>query len=176
MQPAGLSNIYLPKFGANNEGVVYKVDTTGQETVLHAFTGGSDGGYPYTGVILDPAGNLYGTALTGGAIGLGVVFELDASGQETVLQTFPSGSGCDPYAGVTLDAAGNSFGTTTIGGTANLGTVYEIDAAGRYTLLHSFGGGTDGSYPYSVVTLDSAGNLYGTTSFGGTDNAGTIYR
>jgi len=71
--------------GAANAGVVYKLNTAGHETVLHSFTGGADGGEPYAGVIRDSAGNLYGTTLGGGAMQLGVVYEVDTAGQETVL-------------------------------------------------------------------------------------------
>jgi len=169
-------NLYgtTSKGGANNEGVVYKVDMSGQETVLHTFTGGSDGGYPYAGVILDSAGNLYGTASSGGSTRLGVAFKLDASGQERVLRTFPAGTGCAPFAGVIV-SGGSLYGTTYNGGSANAGTVYKL-SAGQHKVLYSFSGGTDGGYPYTSVVGDAAGNLYGTTFAGGAFNAGTVYK
>ena len=75
------------------EGVVYKVDTTGQETVLYTFTGGADGADPYAGVIRDSAGNLYGTTFEGGTANAGVVYKLDTAGHETVLYNFTGGGG-----------------------------------------------------------------------------------
>ena len=77
--------------GTNNAGVVFKVDTSGHETVLYSFTGGADGSSP-NGVILDSAGNLYGTTTYGGASGAGVVFKVDTSGHETVLYSFTGGA------------------------------------------------------------------------------------
>ncbi len=121
-------------------GVVFKLDPSGQETVLHAFTGGTDGGedfegYFSAGVTLDPSGNLYGTTYFGGPPafcggnyrGCGVVFTLNPSGQETVLHSFTGGAdGGDPFAGVILDSAGNLYGTTYGGGKYNGGVVYEL--------------------------------------------------
>jgi uncharacterized repeat protein (TIGR03803 family) len=98
--------------GAANAGVVYKLAPSGQETVLYSFTGGADGANPYAGVILDSAGNLYGTTMNGGSAKAGVVYEVSPSGQETVLYTFTGGNdGASPYAGVVADRAGNLYGT-----------------------------------------------------------------
>jgi uncharacterized repeat protein (TIGR03803 family) len=165
--PAG--NLYgtTTAGGAQNAGVVYKVHTSGQETVLHTFTGGADGDHPSAGVILDSAGNLYGTTYWGGTANAGVVYDLDASGQETVLRNFTGGAdGGYPTAGVIRDSAGNLYGTTYFGGAGN-GVVYKLDAAGQETVLYSFTGGADGGNPYAGVIRDSAGNLYGTTKNGG---------
>ncbi len=154
--------------GLHGAGVVYRVDPAGQEMVLHGFTGGADGGYPYAGVIADPEGNLYGTTQWGGTPGLGVVYKLDKAGQETVLYNFTGGAdGSKPTTGVILDEAGNLYGTTFWGGTANLGVVYKVDPAGHETVLYNFTGGINGNYPQSGVIRDAAGNLYGTTSVGG---------
>ena len=163
--------------GMGNAGVVYKVDAGGHETALYSFTGGSDGNQSYGGVTRDAAGNIYGTTIGGGASNLGVVYKLDAAGHETVLYSFPSGpDGYAPFAGVTRDAAGNLYGTTLEGGSGNAGTVYKVDASGHETVLYSFMGGDDGSGPSAGVTLDAAGNLYGTTTYGGAGNAGVVYR
>jgi len=162
--------------GIAGVGVVFKLDTMRRETELYSFTGGADGGYPYAGVIRDSAGNLYGTASEGG-VGYGVVYKVDPSGQETTLYAFagaPDGSG--PYAGVVRDPAGNLYGTTDQGGKANMGAVYKLDTSGGETVLYSFTGGADGGSPYAGVILDSAGNLYGTTYYGGTSNAGVVYK
>jgi uncharacterized repeat protein (TIGR03803 family) len=165
--------------GAAGLGMVYKLDANGQETVLHSFTGSPDGSAPLAGVIRDSAGNLYGTTSSGGTSNYGTVFELDASGHETILHSFRSDpDGATPYAGVIRDAAGNLYGTTFPGGFFNSGIVYELDAAGHETVLWTFRGptGDDGSFPYAGVVLDEAGNLYGTTSNGGTFNSlGAVY-
>src|ERR1022692_3439779 len=97
------------------------------------------------------------------------VYELDATGHETVLYSFPGvADGAFPYAGAIGDSAGNLYGTTISGGAWTEGAVYRLDTAGQQKLLHSFGGGADGRYPSAGVIRDSAGNLYGTTSQGGT--------
>jgi uncharacterized repeat protein (TIGR03803 family) len=163
--------------GTANAGVVYKLDPAGHQTVLYRFTGGADGSSPYAGVILDSAGNLYGTTFNGGTDNAGVVYKLDPAGQETVLYSFTNSSdGSHPYAGVILDSAGNLYGATYDGGTGYAGVVYKLDPAGQETVLYSFTNGSDGGHPYGGVILDSAGNLYGTTYLGGTANAGVVYK
>jgi uncharacterized repeat protein (TIGR03803 family) len=144
------------------------------ETVLHTFAGGADGAHPYAGLIIDNAGNLYGTTNGGGAFNYGTVFELDSSGNETVLYSFTGLlDGASPYAGLVLDSAGNLYGTTSGGGAFSRGTAYKLDSSRVETVLHSFNGGTDGAYPSAGLTLDAAGNLYGTANDGGaTGNAG----
>jgi len=164
-------------------GVVYKLDPAGNETVLYAFTGGG-GSQPGTGVIRDAAGNLYGTTTYGGADGQGVVYKILPNGSETVLYTFtgPRALSAPPYSGLTLDAAGNLYGTTTEGGTAgcspfsSCGVVYQVDPSGQYTVLYSFTGGSDGGTPEAPVLLDPSGNLYGTTSAGGTMGGGVVFK
>ena len=167
--------------GFSGSGVVFKLSPTGEETVLYTFTGGTDGGTPNAGVILDSAGNLYGTTYQGGTTGNGVVFKLDPSGQETVLYAFTGGpDGGNPIAGVVLDSAGSLYGTTEYGGSAagryGHGLVYALDRAGHETVLHTFTGPPDGSAPYGSVVLDSAGNLYGTTYSGGKQRAGVVFK
>jgi len=154
------------------EGVVYKLDPAGIETVLHSFTGLSDGGAPKAGVIRDSAGNLYGTT-TGGGQGAGVVYELNPSGRETVLYSFTGAAdGGNPFAAVAIDASGNLYGTAAnggrpAGGGSGEGVLFELNTAGGYTVLYTFSGGAGGGLPLSAVVRDSAGNLYGTTSSGG---------
>jgi uncharacterized repeat protein (TIGR03803 family) len=158
-------------------GTVFKVDKTGKETVLYSFTK-TRGTYPYAGLVVDAAGNLYGTTVKGGASGHGTVFMLDKTGKETVLHSF-SGvpDGAYPYAGLVRDAAGNLYGTTVNGGAHDYGTVFMLDKTGKETVLHSFTGtGGRGGNPYAGLIRDAAGNLYGTTSGGGHNGRGTVFK
>jgi uncharacterized repeat protein (TIGR03803 family) len=109
------------------DGVVYRIDKRGTERVLYSFLGGTDGNSPNAGVVLDPQGNLYGTTLYGGSTGWGTIFELNASGTETVLHSFAQETdGGKPYGGVLRDAAGTLYGTAYYGGSAENGTVWEL--------------------------------------------------
>jgi len=150
------------------EGIAFELTTTGTETVLHRFAGGTDGANPYAGLIEGAAGTFYGTTSAGGASNSGVVFKVTKTG-ETVLYTFtgPPGDGAIPYAGLVQDAAGNLYGTTSAGGKFNSGVVFKLDTAGNETVLYNFTGGADGAFPYGGLLLSSAGNLFGTTSAGG---------
>jgi uncharacterized repeat protein (TIGR03803 family) len=155
-------------------GVLFKIDSGGAETVLYAFPRAVDGAYP-EGIIRDSAGNFYGTTGDGGDLtcntfgnGCGVVFTVDTTGAETILHTFTGGTadGTTPYAGVIRDSAGNLYGTTYEGGAGGKGTVYELDSAGNLTLLRGFTDGSGGINPQAGLVMDSAGNLYGTASYG----------
>jgi len=128
--------------GGSSYGVVFKVNKSGKETVLHSFAG-SDGSYTRGAVIRDANGELYGTAQAGGSFGYGRVFKVDGSGTETTLYSFAGGTtdGCYPYGGLLRDAAGNLYGTTSqCGGTSNAGTVFKLSKSGKETVLHSFTG------------------------------------
>jgi uncharacterized repeat protein (TIGR03803 family) len=141
---------------------------TATETVLHHFASPPQGAYPEAGVVRDPAGNLYGTTVNGGAAGWGVVFKLDTAGRQTVLYNFTGGAdGGNPSGGVIGDSAGNFYGTTLNGGAASWSVVFKLDKSGQETVLYSFTGGTDGWNPSGGVIRYSAGNLYGTTQIGG---------
>jgi len=174
------SGEYPPTYGT-----VFKVTKAGKESVLYNFTGGSDGGYPYAGLVRDAAGNLYGETTVGGDLnscsgsGCGTVFKVDPSGTETVLHNFTGGTtdGCTPNGGLLRDQAGNLYGTTTNCGASGYGTVFKVDPSGTETVLHNFAGGSsDGANPaYASLLRDQAGNLYGTTYGGGTSNAGVVY-
>jgi uncharacterized repeat protein (TIGR03803 family) len=150
--------------GTSNYGVVFKVNQGGAETVLYNFAGGSDGANPDGFLIMDKAGNLYGTTTAGGASGAGTVFEVAGAGKEKVLYSFTGKTdGADPEAGLAMDAAGNLYGTTIAGGTRGNGTVFKLTrpktgAKWTETVLYSFGTGTDGAVPVAGVTLDTAGN------------------
>jgi uncharacterized repeat protein (TIGR03803 family) len=159
------------------------------EKTLYRFTGQGDGGFPEAGLVLDSAGNLYGTTYEGGDLGTvcydapiggcGTVFELvpgnNAQWTETVLYQFTGtdGDGAYPLAGLIFDASGNLYGTTSQGGGAGgcgCGSVFQLipGAGGTWTenVLHRFSG-KDGYSPRASLILDAAGNLYGTTAFGG---------
>ena len=166
-------------------GAVFELSKSGQETVLHTFTGGTDGAFPlYESLIRDSAGNLYGTTLYGGDLscnsygyGCGVVFKLSPAGEETVLHTFAGGAdGEGPVAGLVQDSSGNLYGTTAGGGAHNYGTVFKIDASGNETVLFNFNGERSGFEPIGTLLLDKAGNLYGTTNEGGAANAGVVFK
>lgn len=167
-------------------GAVFEVDTTGNETVLHSFTGAPDGARPEAGLVRDAAGNLYGTTFYGGigdcdsgSVGCGTVFMVDPTGNETVLYSFTGApDGAYPLASLVQDAAGNLYGTTVSGGSSGNGTVFKIDATGQETVLHSFSPSNlqvDGAEPRAGLILDIAGNLYGTTSLGGAYGFGTVF-
>src|ERR1039458_5027725 len=150
---------------------------TATETVLHHFASPPQGAYPEAGVVRDPAGNLDGTTVNGGAAGWGVVFKLDTAGRQTVLYNFTGGAdGGNPSGGVIGDSAGNFYGTTLNGGAASWGVVFKLDKSGHETVLYSFTGGTDGWNPSGGVIRDSAGNLYGTTQIGGAEGWGVVFK
>jgi uncharacterized repeat protein (TIGR03803 family) len=178
-------NLYGAAFGgADGSGAVFKIDKTGKETLLYSFSCGSDGCDPSAGVILDTAGNLYGVTLDGGSgfgnSGYGVVYRVDTAGNETVLHTFSGPDGANPSSVLLLDSDGNLYGTTQNGGSSTVcgggcGTVFELSPQGESwseTVLYSFCSlltCDDGEVPgHGPLVRDTAGNLYGTTEFGGT--------
>ena len=189
--PAG--NIYgVTESGYNSvsvNGGVFKLDNTGQLTVLYNFQGGNDGSFPYWRLTAGGNGILYGTTLSGGSSGCssgscGVVFSLDTTnGIETVLHRFGirPGDGQEP-SGALLDGAGNLFGTTYFGGNVNglcsvgCGVVYVRKTNGAYKVLHSFTGGVDGLGPNGALIQDFAGGLYGAAAGGGINNNGLIFK
>jgi uncharacterized repeat protein (TIGR03803 family) len=165
--------------GAFNAGAVYKVDTSGNETVLYSFTGGKDGGNPRSGLLLDTAHNLYGITAGGGVgLGQGVIFKLTPDGREIVLHALAVSDGLGSASGLIRDPSGNLYGTTELGGAHNQGVVFKVDVHGTYSILHSFGqlNVNDGSQPFAGVVRDAAGNLYGTTFAGGSFGAGCVFK
>jgi uncharacterized repeat protein (TIGR03803 family) len=148
------------------------------ESVLHSFAyGTSDGNSPLAPLAIDGSGNLFGTTEAGGASQYGTVFEVNASGVESLLYSFsPGPDGWAPYGGLVLDALGNLYGTTYVGGTKNCGTVFKLSSSGAETVLHSFlGRPGDGQQPMAGLIRDASGNLYGTTEIGGAYSDGTIF-
>jgi len=174
--------------GLNGGGVAFSMgggNLPGGASVLHSFGGATDGNQPSGSLASDASGNLYGTTWAGGVYQLGCVFELvrdPLSGDwtETVLYSFDGPDGANPYGGVILDAAGNLYGTTYDGGADGVGTVFKLtDSNGSWSesVLHSFAtGNSDGGNPYSGLTFDPYGNLYGTTNSGGPGEHGTVFR
>lgn len=179
----------------STKGTVFEISPSGVEKVLYEFQGGNDGETPEAGLVTDNKGNLYGdTAYGGGSaqcpLGCGTVYELSPgkSGYtERIIYAFQGGSdGADPVA--TLSRANNGvlYGTTSAGGggtctqngpISGCGTVFELKPARptyRERILHSFNGGRDGESPRGSLIADDAGNLYGTTIFGGTSNASCL--
>lgn len=167
-------------------GTVFKLDTSGKITVLHAFTGGTDGGQPEAGLVQDDADNLYGTTTIGGdlncryGMGCGVVFKLDTNGNETVLHAF-SGTpdGWYPTGELAVDREGNFYGTTWFGGSSDDGTIYQLTPSGTETILYSFDGIAGGEYPNGPLVSDAQGNVYGTTNGGGNtscDLCGLVFK
>lgn len=159
--------------GAHGSGTVFSLAPDGTFTTLYSFGASGDGVQPAAGVIADKAGNLYGTTDEGGAHDSGAVFRLAPDGTETLLYSFNGGSYAWYPNGLIADKRGNFYGTTQYGGSANCfdngcGSVFKLAPDGTGTVLYAFAGGSDGGRPYAGVTRDSAGNLYGTTSRGGT--------
>jgi uncharacterized repeat protein (TIGR03803 family) len=158
-------------------GTVFKLDPAGNETVLHSF-GAGDGAYPLGTLLLDPTGDLFGTALSGGLNDMGVVFKFDSAGNYSIVHNFSSArsDGAFPVPGLVRDKAGNLYGTTRGGGAELYGTVFSIDPAGHGALIYSFSGGADGRDPEGGMIVDDAGNLYGTTFSGGDYGYGTVFK
>lgn len=149
--------------------------------VLVSF-GGPNGAGPLSGVVTGPGGTLYGTTVFGGNKKIGTVFRLTPDGSggytEKVLYSFTNATGNRPGGNVVMDSAGDLFGVTIIGGADNQGVVYELTPSGSgYTekVLHSFTGGLDGGQPLGTLVLNSSGDLFGVTQFGGTGNQGVIF-
>jgi len=159
-----------------------------KERVIHTFHGNPDGANPSVRLISDGHGGFYGTAGTGGEFNEGCVFHLapgsDGAWRESILYSFSGPDGDSPDSSLIFDAAGNLYGTTAAGGAFSGGVAFELSPSSSLpwteTVLHNFGNGTDGSDPQSELVFDSAGNLYGTTQFGGAsggfENGGTVYR
>jgi uncharacterized repeat protein (TIGR03803 family) len=187
-------NLYGTTSGGEQDGsgTVFKLtpnsDGSWTESVLYAFCSlknCTDGASPFAGLIFDQAGNLYGTTAVGGATGGGTAFKLtpnsNGSWMEGVLYSFCSLTNCadgyEPSAGLIFDQAGNLYGTTASGGEQDgSGTVFKLtpnsDGSWTESVLHSFTSTPDGANPFAGLIFDAAGNLYGTTTAGGSNKCG----
>jgi uncharacterized repeat protein (TIGR03803 family) len=182
-------NLYGSTFagGEFDAGTVFKIDSTGSETVLYSFSGyPTDGGGAAGGVVRDAAGNLYGTTLAGGTFGVGTVFKLSPAGKETLMYIFSGGlDGGGPWSGLVRDSKGNLYGTAYFGGIGGFdcgdgcGVVFELGpgTSNKLAVLHDFAGDpNDGADPFAGLTMDSSGNLYGITAEGGSLNTGVVFK
>jgi uncharacterized repeat protein (TIGR03803 family) len=182
-----------PGFGTC--GVVFKLDTSNTLTILHKFTGGTDGENPESRLAIDADGSVYGTTLAGGMgclnqspPGCGVIFKISQNETETILHDFDGAGGKNPQSGLFLDSDGTLYGATTDGGafassifdySCCWGTVFKLDKNGKETVLHSFSQQTpDSGYPVAQLIEDEKGNLYGTTEspVTGTNIFGTVFK
>jgi uncharacterized repeat protein (TIGR03803 family) len=169
-------------------GVTYQLTKSGDtwtQRVIHAFTGGADGSGPGARVAVDKRGNLYGMTPTGGANGLGVIYLLrpkaSAGWSFRVIHTFTGGSdGSSGSAGKMVFRGGRVFGAATAGGNHSAGAIFQLTPTQTgewdFKTLYSFQGAPDGVFPYGAVLFDSAGNIYGTTYYGGTNGIGAVYK
>jgi uncharacterized repeat protein (TIGR03803 family) len=171
--------------GSSGNGTVFSL-TPGSsgwtEHVLYSFAGTTDGSAPAAGVIADRAGNLYGTTYKYDGDNDGVAYELQKkpAWKDRVLYTFTNnGGGENPYAGLVMTAKGTFYGTAIESGPDDGGVAYELVRgkahAWKETVLHAFGATGDGNAPYGGLIADKSGNLFGTTVFGGANNAGIVY-
>lgn len=170
-------------------GVVFKLANSGgtwTQSVIHNFAGGNDGYGPGAGLTFDGHGNLYGMTPTGGAYGLGVIYQLhsnqNGNWRERVIHTFTGGDdGATGSAGrLLLDLAGNLYGVATVGGANGAGVAFELSGTptGEWNLtpLYPFKGQPDAGFPYGALSFDAAGNLYGTTYYAGANGIGSVYK
>jgi uncharacterized repeat protein (TIGR03803 family) len=175
--------------GHYGNGTVFKVDTSGTETILHNFSGGWDG-YGPSSLTFDASGNLYGSTAYGGGggctYGCGVAYKLTPTSggkwKESVLYVFHNNGkdGINPSSSLVLDTSGALYGTTGQGGGYNLGVVFKLVPSGsghwKERVLHTFTGRGDGSQPNGPVIFDTLGNLYGTTYSGGAYRQGVVFK
>jgi uncharacterized repeat protein (TIGR03803 family) len=162
--------------GASNNGTLFKITTSGTLTTLYNFcslASCADGSGPEGQLAVDGAGNIYGTAYSGGASNFGTVFKFSTKGVLTTLHSFSGADGENPEGGLTA-ASGVFYGTAQYGGAKGDGTVFKITTAGVETTLHSFTG-SDGLNPKGWL-VDVAGTFYGTTPYGGANNEGSVFK
>ncbi len=157
--------------GTNGSGTIFKITTAGVYTVLRHLLSSTDGANPEGNLIEGTAGNFYGMTSSNGRI-----FKITSTGTFTVLHTLTGSEGSAPLGSLLLAADGNFYGTTSGGGTNFNGTIFKMTGAGTYTVLKQLLSATTGSAPKGNLIQGTDGNLYGITSAGGTNSAGTIFK
>jgi uncharacterized repeat protein (TIGR03803 family) len=163
--------------GTNDWGTVFKISSNGAFTLLYSFTNGVDGGWPYAGLVEGKDGYFYGTASWGGTADDGTVFKISSDGAFTSLYSFTNGiDGGYPWGALVQASDGCFYGTTSYGFPNSLGTVFKINSAGAFTLLYSFAFASDGAGPLAGLVQASDGDFYGTTSAGGSNAPGTVFK
>ena len=194
---AGDGNLYgtTTQGGSQGAGTVFQITTAGAVTTLYSFgsdPSGTDGGFPYCGLVQASDGGLYGTTAHGGANSNGTVFQISTGGAYSSLFSFSpltatsttsgnyytNADGAQPWASPIQGSDGNLYGTTVSGGATgnNYGTAYRISLSGELTALHSFSGGVDGGRPIAGLIQASDGSFYGVASVGGANGGGSIFR
>ncbi|HVR45298.1 MAG TPA: choice-of-anchor tandem repeat GloVer-containing protein [Candidatus Binatia bacterium] len=167
-----------PSCGSYGCGVVFQL-TPATENVLHDFTGGRDGFGPGGGVTFDASGNLYGTTPDGGVDSQGIVYEVTSHAQERIVHTFTGGKdGGVGSLGLLLLESGGLYGVTEEGGAHSAGTVYRLTRTGKrwaLSTLYAFKGTPDAASPYGGLVPNAAGDLFGTTYYGGANGMGTVF-
>ena len=162
-------------------GVVYTISSTGTESTLYGFLGGTEGMFPYGSLTYSVNGTLYGTTsvLSGSGTceaGCGTVYSLTTTGTHNIIHAFNGSDGQAPDAALLQDSKGNLYGTTFDGGLYGFGAVFTVNSSGQERVLYNFTGAGDGANPHSTLLRDSKGNLYGTTESGGAHGYGTVFK
>lgn len=161
--------------GAFELGTIYRITPSDSLSSLYSYSN-AQSTYPRSALVQASDGNFYGTTRSGGAFGAGSVFTMTPSGQLTTLYSFSGADGAAPMGKLVQASDGKLYGTTSGGGSAGHGTVFMMTPAGSLTSLYSFSGGRDGASPYANLIQASDGHFYGTTLYGGTNQAGTIFK
>lgn len=163
--------------GLSNAGTIYKLTPEGIFSTLLSLANPT-GGYPIAGLLVGRDGDLYGAAALGGANSAGAVIRVTTNGVLTQVFSFGFGgsAGDSPYGNLVQGNDGSLYGATFQGGANGQGTLFRLLTNGVLTTLHSFGGSNDGAKPYAGPVWGADGSLYGTTSFGGSNGVGTIYK
>jgi uncharacterized repeat protein (TIGR03803 family) len=163
-------------------GTVFKLTPTGTKTVVHNFTGGSDGEAPAGGLVFDSSGNLFGTTESGGGNcdfgNCGTLFKIASNGVESIVHAFGGDveDGYFPFGRLIIASDGNLWGTTLEGGDHIRGTLYKVSSHGQETPVWAFGAFQDGAYPDAGVIQGPDGNLYGTLPTDGSEGPGYIFK
>jgi uncharacterized repeat protein (TIGR03803 family) len=175
-------NLYgsAPYGGANSDGTIFKISTSGAFTLLHSFDG-TDGANPWNVPVQAPDGNFYGTTYYGGEGplcegGCGSVYKSTSAGTVNTLHSFNGTDGTSPQAGLVLGSGGDLYGATLYSGPSGYGTVFSIDTSGDFSTLHSFTDRVDGGGPYPAMIQATDGNFYGVTYTGGAHREGTVFQ